>query len=89
MTDHTDAEAPVNQIESDSNSAPQFLWGVRAISKAIGRSERATFHLLERRQLKCAHKVGHRWVVDRDSLAAELRGEAAVQARERSRASAA
>ena len=58
--------------DSDSN----FIWGAAAIACVIGRSVRATFHLLENGDLP-ARKVGGRWVVDREVLAAFFRGEPA------------
>lgn len=51
-----------------------ILWGAAAIAGAIGQAERATFHMLEGGKLP-ARKVGRRWVADRDSLLAFLRGE--------------
>ncbi|XKM41246.1 DNA-binding protein [Rhizobium ruizarguesonis] len=46
-----------------------LIWGVEAISKLIGRSERQTFHLLSTGELP-AKKVGNRWVAERGKLIA-------------------
>jgi hypothetical protein len=37
-----------------------FIWGAKAIAKAIKRSERSTYHLLERRLID-ADKIGGTW----------------------------
>jgi hypothetical protein len=55
------------------NDDGDLLWGCRAIAKAIGRSERATFHMLEAGALP-ARKVMGRWVASRRDLFAALRG---------------
>ena len=49
----------------------ELLWGTRAIARAIGRTERQTFHLLEKRLLP-AKRVGGRWVASRRRLIAAL-----------------
>jgi hypothetical protein len=45
-----------------------LVWGVGAIAKLIGRTERATFHMLATGQLP-GKKIGGRWVVARGRLA--------------------
>jgi hypothetical protein len=57
-------------LESNSN----LIWGAAAIAREIGRSLRATFHLLEKGHLP-ARKVGAAWVADREVLKAFFRGE--------------
>ena len=52
---------------TEATEALDLVWGVRAISKLIGRTERQTFHLLSGGQLP-AKKVGERWVTKRDAL---------------------
>jgi hypothetical protein len=49
----------------------EILWGAAAIGRAIGKSERATYHMLERGQLP-ASKVGVQWVAERGKLLAEM-----------------
>jgi hypothetical protein len=56
----------VNGTESD------FLWGCDQIAKAIGRSSRQTFHILNSGELKTPKKLGGRWVVSRSALLREL-----------------
>src|SRR5271166_4605464 len=47
--------------DNDSVSlSDDMIWGVAGIAKYIGRTERATFHLLETGQLP-AGKLGSRW----------------------------
>lgn len=45
----------------------EILWGAAEIGKAIGKSPRATFHLLERGLLP-ARKVGKQWCASRQRL---------------------
>jgi hypothetical protein len=52
-----------------------LLWGARAIGRAIGRTERQAFHLLETGQLP-ARKVGATWVAARPKLVEFLTGAA-------------
>jgi hypothetical protein len=44
-----------------------LIWGCRAIATVIGCTERATFHMLERKEIP-ARKVGSRWVASREAL---------------------
>ena len=44
-----------------------LIWGAKAIAEAIGCTERATFHMLERKEIP-ARKVGSRWVASREAL---------------------
>ncbi|MFQ6158867.1 DNA-binding protein [Sinorhizobium meliloti] len=52
-----------------TNSPDQLdlIWGGEEIAKAIGRTRRITFHLLEKGELP-AKKVGGRWVAERGKL---------------------
>jgi hypothetical protein len=61
-------------IEKNEAPADDLIWGCAAIAAAIGRNQRATFHLLEN-QLLPAHKVGERWVASRKKLLATLTGD--------------
>lgn len=49
--------------------ALDLIWGAADIAKLIGRSQRATFDMLEKGQLP-AKKVNGRWVVERSNLVA-------------------
>lgn len=62
-------------IEKDE--APDLVWGAGAIAKVIGRSERSTFHMLERKLLP-AKRVGGRWCASRRKLLAALTGDEAT-----------
>lgn len=44
-----------------TETALDIVWGCKAIAKAIGRTERATFHMLEKGTLPGARKVAGRW----------------------------
>ena len=48
-------------------SETDLIWGASAIAKAIGRTDRQTFHMLEKGILP-AKKVGGRWVAERGQL---------------------
>ncbi len=52
-----------------TNEALDLIWEVSEIAKLIGRSERATFHMLNKGELP-ARKVGGRWVAERSKLIA-------------------
>lgn len=54
-----------NPLSSD------LIWGVTAIAKEIGRTNRQTFHMLENGYIP-ARKVGGRWVAFRPELIASL-----------------
>jgi len=53
-----------------------LVWGVAAIAKIIGRSQRQTFYLVSSGALP-AKQVGSRWVIERSKLIAFFTGEAA------------
>lgn len=53
-----------------------LVWGAAAIAALIGKTTRATFHLLENGQLP-ARKIGNQWVVSRRALRQHFEGEAA------------
>ena len=57
-----------------NNESPDLVWGCAAIAQAIGRSERATFHLLEN-ELLPARRVGGRWCASRRKLLDALIGD--------------
>lgn len=62
-------------MQSQQNEL-DLIWGVSAIARIIGRSDRQTFHLLSTGQIP-ARKVGDRWVIERSKLVAFFTGEAA------------
>ena len=53
-------------VESAENSIC-LIWGAAEIAKLIGRSQRATFHMLDTGEIP-AKKVGGRWVAERNQL---------------------
>ncbi|MGI0525756.1 hypothetical protein ABY43_16355 [Rhizobium giardinii] len=54
---------------NDSNLGKDLLWGVRAIAREIGRTERQTYHMIARGELP-VQKVGGRHVGARSRLRA-------------------
>ncbi len=56
---------------SEGNPSEDLIWGVDAISKAIGKTPRQTFHLVETRQIP-AGKTGGRIVASRQRLRAHF-----------------
>ncbi|MBY2921050.1 helix-turn-helix domain-containing protein [Rhizobium leguminosarum] len=56
----------------DADNIPSrldLIWGAEQISKAIGRTRRSTFDMLEKGELP-AKKVNGRWVIERSKLVA-------------------
>jgi hypothetical protein len=58
-------------MQSSDDDTP--IWGARKIGEVIGRSERATFHLLENGLLP-AKRVGERWCASRRALIEAVTG---------------
>ncbi|WP_165779363.1 DNA-binding protein [Rhizobium hidalgonense] len=57
------------KTEENPSSSMDLVWGAAEIAKLIGRSPRATFHMLDGGELP-AKKVGGRWVAERGKLIA-------------------
>jgi hypothetical protein len=53
-----------------------LIWGAASIAAAIGKTKRATFHLLERGVIP-ARKIGNQWCASRRKLQAHFEGETA------------
>lgn len=53
-----------------------LVWGAASIAALIGKTTRATFHMLEQGQLP-ARKVGNQWVASRRKLLEYFEGAAA------------
>ncbi len=49
------------------NTSPELIWGASAIARVIGRTDRQTFHMLDKGILP-AKRVGNRWVAERGAL---------------------
>lgn len=58
----------------DNDEISDLVWGASAIGRAIGRSERAVFYLLEKGVLP-AKRVGGRWVASRQKLLRAVIGD--------------
>jgi hypothetical protein len=58
-------ESLTSQQAADLSS--DLVWGVRPISVVLGRTERATYHMLVNGQLP-AQLVGGRWVASKTGL---------------------
>lgn len=50
-----------------------LIWGAEAIARAIGRTTKQTFHMLEKGSLP-ARRVGGRWVASRRQLVKYFEG---------------
>lgn len=44
--------------------ASNLIWGARDIARFLGKTERATYHMLEQKQLPGAAKIGNQHVLD-------------------------
>jgi hypothetical protein len=54
------------------SNAAGVIWGAEEIGRAIGRTTRQAFHLLETGQLRGAKKIGGRWVITTSALRANF-----------------
>ena len=64
---------PIALCNADQNSVQnEFAWGTPEIARIIGRSVRATYHLLAAGQLKTPKKIGGIWCANRAALRREL-----------------
>jgi len=59
-----------------SNESLELIWGINAIARLIGRTDRQVFHMVSTGQLP-AKKVGGRWVAERSKLIAFFMDDAA------------
>lgn len=63
---------------ADTSPEPlELAWGAREIARLIGKTPRATFHMLEANQIPGARKIGAQWVVSRRVLREHFEGKAA------------
>jgi hypothetical protein len=58
-----------------TKSPKKILWGAEEIGRAIDRSERSTFYLLESGAIECARKVGNKWCAPYGALLREFGAE--------------
>lgn len=63
-------DTPLPDVGATNNehAGLDLVWGCKAIAAVIGRTERATFHMLESGDLPVARQVGSRWVASRRKL---------------------
>jgi hypothetical protein len=54
-------ESRIVTTTDQNQTNDQVIWGARAIGQAIGRTEKATFAMLEAGKLPGARKVAGRW----------------------------
>ncbi|MCO6386218.1 DNA-binding protein [Aliihoeflea sp. 40Bstr573] len=59
-----------------TETALDLVWGIEAIARLIGRTERQTYHMLRTGNLP-AKQVGNRWVAERGKLVAFFMEDAA------------
>lgn len=64
---HNIAHAVVQET-SQERVALELLWGADAIAKELGRTVKATFHMLESGHLPFARKIKGRWCASRTKL---------------------
>jgi hypothetical protein len=50
------------------NSAPDIIWGAKAIGHVLNLSERQAYHRLENGQISCAKKFGATWAASAKAL---------------------
>lgn len=62
-------------MNTDTNTI-DLVWGINAIAKLIGRTDRQAFHMASTGQIP-AKKVGGRWCAERGELVAFFKGKAA------------
>jgi hypothetical protein len=62
--------------ESDKPKQLDLIWGAAEIARLIGRSERATYDILEKGHIP-AKSVNGRWVIERSKLIAFFMEDAA------------
>ncbi len=60
----------------NEESTMELIWGINAIARLIGRTDRQAFHMVSTGQLS-AKKVGGRWVAERSKLIAFFMNDAA------------
>lgn len=63
-------------MKSSEDGNLDLLWGAKAIASELGRTEKQTFHLLERGQIP-AKKIGAQWVANRNTLRKHFEAETA------------
>jgi hypothetical protein len=72
LVDQTRPRDAIPPILEDANL--DLIWGAESIGRFIGKSRRATFHLLIKGMLP-AEKVGDQWVSSRKRLRDRLVGQ--------------
>jgi hypothetical protein len=55
-----------------NDNALDLVWGAKEIGREINRTAPQTHYMLERGLIRCARKVGDRWVCDRPDLRREF-----------------
>lgn len=68
----------MSEIQNDQPPVMGLLWGAASVARALGRTERAVFHMLENSQLPGATKIGRRWCFDPATFRAALAAKAAA-----------
>jgi hypothetical protein len=57
----------MTERDNGIGSSLDLVWGIEAIAKLIGRTERQTYHMLSTGKLP-AKQVGNRWVAERGKI---------------------
>ncbi|MGU3399177.1 DNA-binding protein [Brucellaceae bacterium D45D] len=61
---------------AENDTEIELIWGINAIARLIGRTDRQAFHMASTGQIP-AKKVGGRWCAERGELVAFFKGKAA------------
>jgi hypothetical protein len=59
------------------NPTANLIWGAAAIAAFLGKTERATYHMLELQQIPGAVKVGNQWTLAVDVFRRKIEEAAA------------
>ena len=62
--------------EEFTSDALDILWGTAAIAKFIRRTTRQTHHMLNKKEIIAARKVGGRWCAAKEGLRKQFCGSA-------------
>lgn len=60
-----------------NETAMDLIWGIEAIAKLIGRTDRQTYHMVQSGSLPMVKQVGQRYVASRSKLIAFFLEDAA------------
>ncbi len=59
-------------METRKNDDLGLVWEAAGIAREINRSPRQVYHLLSRKEIKAAKRIGGKWCADRAGLRAQF-----------------